>query len=221
MEILNGSFIYWKSSHLKLTSRNDNNLDQFSLFTIKKCISDRKLRYNIFSMRLSQRCNTILLRAIFPGTILSKRQDTMWSVTLAQVYPLCVWQERWDVCVTRMVGYLCDRNGGVCLSQDSLKGYYWSSFRVALDGWPKRTVFNNLSSFRTCPSHINLSLIRVLESGVKPKCSYNLLFEIWVISRVPRTIRRQFLWKNILQTPSAFRSVHSLEPYITAVITVA
>ena len=66
------------------------------------------------------------------------------------------------------------------------------AFHLALDGCPKRTIFGNLSSFipSTCPSHINLSFIIALESGIEPHFSYSLLFEIWSISRTPRTIRR-------------------------------
>ena len=79
------------------------------------------------------------------------------------------------------------------------------AFRVAPDGWPKRTLFGNLSSFirRTWPSHLNLSFIIAPESGIEPHFSYNLLFEIRSVSRVPRTIRRQFLWK----TSSKFSSM--------------
>ena len=97
------------------------------------------------------------------------------------------------------------------------------AFLLALDGWPKRTIFGNLSSFirRTWPSHLNLSFIIALESGIEPHFSYNLLFEIRSVSRVPRTIRRQFHWKTSSKFSSAFRSAHASEPYLTIVITVA
>ena len=97
------------------------------------------------------------------------------------------------------------------------------AFRVAPDGWPKRTIFGNLSSFirRTWPSHLNLSFIIAPESGIEPHFSYNLLFEIRSVSRVPRTIRRQFLWKTSSKFSSAFRSAHASEPYLTTVTTVA
>ena len=97
------------------------------------------------------------------------------------------------------------------------------AFRVAPDGWPKRTIFSNLSSFirRTWPSHLNLSFIIAPESGIEPHFSYSLLFEIRSVSRVPRTIRRQFLWKTSSKFSSAFWSVHASEPYLTTVITVA
>ena len=97
------------------------------------------------------------------------------------------------------------------------------TFRVALDGWPKRTIFGNLSSFirRTWPSHLNLYFILAPESGIEPHFSYNLLFEIRLVSRVPRTIRRQFLWKISGKFSSAFRSAHASEPYLTTVIIVA
>ena len=41
---------------------------------------------------------------------------------------------------------------------------------------------------RTCPSHLNLSLIIALESGIEPHFSYSLLLEIRPVSRVPRTV---------------------------------
>ena len=97
------------------------------------------------------------------------------------------------------------------------------AFLVAPDGWPKKTIFGNLSSFirRTWLSHLNLSFIIAPESGIEPHFSYNLLFEIRSVSRVPRTIRRQFLWKTSSKFSSAFRSAHASEPYLTTVITIA
>ena len=97
------------------------------------------------------------------------------------------------------------------------------AFRVAPDGWPKKTIFGNLSSFirRTWPSHLNLSFIIALERGIESHFSYNLLFEIRSVSRVPRTIRRQFLWKTSNKFSFAFRSAHASEPYLTTAITVA
>ena len=71
-------------------------------------------------------------------------------------------------------------------------------FCVATVGWPKRTIVDNLSSFicRTWPSHLNLFFfIIALKSGIEPHFSYNLLFEIRSVSRIPKTIGRQFLWK--------------------------
>ena len=96
------------------------------------------------------------------------------------------------------------------------------AFRVAPDGWPKRTIFGNMSSFirRTWPSHLNLSFIIAPESRIEPHFSYNLLFEIRSVSRVPRTIRKQFLWKISSKLSSAFRSAHASEPYLTTVTSV-
>ena len=97
------------------------------------------------------------------------------------------------------------------------------AFRSALDGWPKRTIFGNLSSFihTTCPSHPNLSFIIALERRIEPYFSYNLLFDIWSVSQVPIKIRRQFLWKPFSKFSSAFRGGHTSEQYLTTVITVA
>ena len=88
----------------------------------------------------------------------------------------------------------------------SLKYFFTSShpnrgrpdFRLALDCWPKRTIFGNLSSFihRTGPSHLNHSHIIALETGLEPHFSYSQLFEIRSVKRVPKTIRRQLLWKT-------------------------
>ena len=66
------------------------------------------------------------------------------------------------------------------------------AFRLALDGWPKRKIFGDLTSFnhRTCPSHLKLSFTIALESGIEPPSS------------------------------STFRSTHASEPYLTTVITV-
>ena len=63
-------------------------------------------------------------------------------------------------------------------------------FYLALDGWLKRTIFGNLSTFicRMCPNHLNLSFIIALESGTEPHFSYSLLFVIRSVSQVPRTI---------------------------------
>ena len=66
-----------------------------------------------------------------------------------------------------------------------------AAFPLALDVWPKGTIFGNMSSFvsRTGPSHLNLSLIVALESGIEPPFSYSLLFEKQSVSWIPRTIR--------------------------------
>ena len=97
------------------------------------------------------------------------------------------------------------------------------AFHPALDGWPKRRIFDNLSSFihKMCPSHLILSLIIALESGIEPHFSYSLLFEIRSVSRLPRIIHRIFLQKTSSRSSSAFRSGHTSEPYLTIVITVA
>ena len=92
-----------------------------------------------------------------------------------------------------------------------------SAFRLALDGWPKRTIFGNLTSFirRKYPSHTNPSPI-ALKSGIEPRFSCNLLYETQSV----RKISRQFLWKTSSKSPSAFQSAHASEPYLTTVITV-
>ena len=96
-------------------------------------------------------------------------------------------------------------------------------FRLALDGWQKRTIFGNLSCLirGTCSSHLNLLSIIALDSGIEPHFSYSRLFEIQSVSRVPRTIHRQFLWKTSSKSPSTFRGTHTSEPCLTTVITVA
>ena len=85
------------------------------------------------------------------------------------------------------------------------------AFRLALDGWPKRTIVGNLSFFihRSCHSPLNLSLIIVLKSGIELHFSYSLLFEIRSVSRVSRTICWQFLWKTSKKFSSAIRSAHA------------
>ena len=96
-------------------------------------------------------------------------------------------------------------------------------FRLALDDWPKRTIFGSLSSFihGMCLFPLNLTFAITLESGIEPYFSYNLLFEIQSVSRVPRTIRRQFLRKTFSKSSCAFRSAHASESYFTIVVTVA
>ena len=96
----------------------------------------------------------------------------------------------------------------------------WSPFsprRLA-----KRKIFGNLSSFirRTCPNHLNLSFIIALESRNEPHFSYNPLFQMRSVSRIPRIIRKQFLWKTSSKSSSAFRSAHASKLYLTPVITV-
>jgi hypothetical protein len=97
------------------------------------------------------------------------------------------------------------------------------AFRLALDSWPKRTIFGNLSSFihTTCPRHLNHSFNIALESGIEPHFSYSLLFEIRSVSRVLRTVLKHFLWKTSRKSSSAFWSAHASEPYLTTVITIA
>ena len=82
------------------------------------------------------------------------------------------------------------------------------AFRVAPVGWPKRTIFGNLSSFIrwTWPSNLYLSFTVTLESGIEPLFSYNLLFEIRSVSQVPRTICRQFIWKLVKILGPEFRN---------------
>ena len=86
-----------------------------------------------------------------------------------------------------------------------------------------RTIFGNLSSFirTTCSSHLNLSFIIALESGIEPHFSYSLLFEIRSVSRLLKTIRKQFLWKTSSKSSSSFCGAHASEPYLTTEITVA
>ena len=73
------------------------------------------------------------------------------------------------------------------------------AFCLALEGSPNRTIFGNLSSFicRTCPNHLNLSLIIALESGIEPHFSYNLLFKTLSVSLMPRTIQNNFSGKHL------------------------
>ena len=63
---------------------------------------------------------------------------------------------------------------------------------------PLKTILGNLSSFilRTCASHLNLSFILNLESGMGPYLSHSLLFEIQSVCWMPKTIRRKFIWKR-------------------------
>ena len=79
---------------------------------------------------------------------------------------------------------------------------------------------SKISLPRMCPRHLNLFHI-ALESGVKLNFLYSILFKIRRVSRVPRTIRRQLIWKTSRKSSSAFRSTHASEPYLTTVITVA
>ena len=87
------------------------------------------------------------------------------------------------------------------------------AFCLVLDGWPKRTLFGNLPSFihRTCPSHLYFSFIIALESGIEPQFLYSLLFEIWSVSRVSRTIWIQELanFHLLLERP-CFRAIIDL-----------
>ena len=78
------------------------------------------------------------------------------------------------------------------------------AFRLALHGWPKRTIFGNLSSFihTMCPNHLSLSFSIAPESGIKLHFLYSLLFEIRSVSRVP--------WKTSSKSSSAFRSARAL-----------
>ena len=67
------------------------------------------------------------------------------------------------------------------------------TFHLDLEGGPKRRTFSNLSSFIL---HSNLSLIIARESGIVPNLLYSQVLEIWSVSRVPKTIRKQFLQKT-------------------------
>lgn len=52
------------------------------------------------------------------------------------------------------------------------------TFRLALDRWPKSSIFGNLSSFicKIWPSHLNLSFNIALKSGITINFLYSLLF---------------------------------------------
>jgi hypothetical protein len=93
-------------------------------------------------------------------------------------------------------------------------------FPLSCIRWTKK---GNLSCFirRTCPSHLNPSLIIALENKIEPQFSHSLLFDKRSVSQVPKTILRQFLWKKSSKSSSAFRSAHASEPYLTTVNTVA
>ena len=73
---------------------------------------------------------------------------------------------------------------------------------------------------RTYPSHLDLSFIIVLEGEFEPPFSYSQQFKMRSVSRVPRTIRRQFLWKTSSKSSSASGSAPASEPYLTTVITI-
>ena len=87
------------------------------------------------------------------------------------------------------------------------------AFDLALENWLKRSFYGNLSSFfrRTCPSHLSLSVIIALESGILSHFSQKLLFEIRSVSRVPRRVRRQFIWNISSKSSSYFRNAHASE----------
>ena len=84
----------------------------------------------------------------------------------------------------------------------------------------EKHIHGNLSSSicRICPSQLNHSFIIALESGIYFLDS--LLFEIRRVSRVPGTIRWQFLWKTSSKFSSAFRSTHASKPHLIIVNTV-
>ena len=94
------------------------------------------------------------------------------------------------------------------------------TFRLVLYAWPKRTICGNLTSFiyRTCPRHLNLSVIIALKCWFEPHFLYSLLFEIRSVSQVTRTISRPYIWKTSSKSLSAVRSAHTSEPYLTTVI---
>ena len=96
-------------------------------------------------------------------------------------------------------------------------------FRSALDVWPLRTTYGNLSSFtcRTWTSYLNLSVIIAPEAWIEPHSLFSLMFEIWSVSRVPKTICTQFLGKTSSKPSSIFRSANASGPYLTTVITLA
>ena len=98
----------------------------------------------------------------------------------------------------------------------------WPLFRLALDGWPKRTIFGNQPlNRRTCPSHLNFSLIIAIGSWIEPRFSYSLLFEIRSVKQVPKRIYWHFLWKTANRSSSVFRSAHVLETCLNTVIIIA
>ena len=70
-----------------------------------------------------------------------------------------------------------------------------------------------------CLSYLKFPFIITLESGIVPHFLYILLFEIRSDNQVPRTIRRQFLWKTSSKSSSAFWS--ALLQSMTTVIIVA
>ena len=82
------------------------------------------------------------------------------------------------------------------------------AFPLAIDGWPERTIFGNLSSFnrRTCPSHLNLSFIIALKRRIKPHFSYSILYEIRSVRRVPEKSEGNFSGKHIANLHPFFKA---------------
>jgi len=77
------------------------------------------------------------------------------------------------------------------------------------------------SSFirKACPSLLNLSFVIVLEIRIRPHFSYDLLFDIRSVRRVPKTMLRQVPWKKFNSSSSTFQSTYISEPYMTTAIT--
>ena len=94
-------------------------------------------------------------------------------------------------------------------------------FSLALDVWSK-TISVNLSSSirRIWLSHLNLSVTIALESRIELKFSYSPHFEMGSLSRVPKTMRRQFLLKRSSKIYSVFRSTYASKPCLVTVINV-
>ena len=95
------------------------------------------------------------------------------------------------------------------------------AFHLAPCSWPKKTIFSNLSSFihRTWPSHLNLSFIIALESGIQPHLRTTYYLKLRQLGT--HNNRRQFLWKISSKLSSTFQSANASEPYLTTFITVA
>jgi hypothetical protein len=99
------------------------------------------------------------------------------------------------------------------------------SFRLALDGWPKRKIFGNMSSFihTKYSNHLNLSFIIAQEHGIEPHFLHSPLFEIRSVRWVPRTIHRQFTLfpsktSNFAKSPQAGAASKGQVNYIVGFI---
>ena len=92
------------------------------------------------------------------------------------------------------------------------------AFHFSLEGWLRRTIFGNMSSFigKTWPSHLNLSVTIALESGIEPHFCTTCCLKYGQSAGYPEQSIGNFSGKHLVNVHLLFR--HSMLLYWSALL---